>query len=54
MHPLTDKVELLLERKIDTIVLQLTQDCNFRCKYCSYSIESNNYQRMHTKKTYEF
>lgn len=49
-HPNTDLAELFLERKIDKITLQLTQDCNFRCKYCIYSEDTNNMQRTHSQK----
>jgi len=32
-HPYTDVVGFLLERKMSLMTLQLTQQCNFRCKY---------------------
>ena len=49
-HSATEMVPLLLERCIDKITLQLTQDCNFRCKYCVYSEEKNQKQRSHTQR----
>lgn len=49
-HPATEIVPLLLDRSIDKITLQLTQDCNFRCKYCIYSDEINQKQRSHAPK----
>ena len=49
-HSATDMVPLLLERCIDKITLQLTQDCNFRCKYCIYSENKNLKQRSHAHK----
>ena len=49
-HPYTDLLPLFLERKIEKITLQLTQDCNFRCKYCIYSEEINTKQRIHSQK----
>lgn len=48
-HSATEMVPLLLERCIDKITLQLTQDCNFRCKYCIYSEDKNQKQRSHTQ-----
>lgn len=50
-HSATDMVPLLLERCIDKITLQLTQDCNFRCKYCVYSEDNNTKQRSHAPRT---
>jgi uncharacterized protein len=49
-HPLTEYSGLLLERKLDSLILQLTQDCNFRCKYCLYSEERYMKQRTHSQK----
>lgn len=42
-------IETLLNRKIKKITLQLTQDCNFRCKYCLYTKGKNAHQRGHSK-----
>ena len=49
-HPETNYVEYYLERHINQIVLQLTQNCNLRCSYCAYSNENNNSQRNHSVK----
>ena len=49
-HPYTKQLPMFLERKIEKITLQLTQDCNFRCKYCIYSEEANTKQRAHSKR----
>lgn len=38
-HVLTDYVDDFLKRRITKLTLQVTQDCNFRCKYCIYSEE---------------
>lgn len=46
-HQSTDKCQVYLERKVDSITLQVTKDCNFRCKYCIYSEEKNKKQRSH-------
>lgn len=48
-HPFTDIVDTLLERRIQKMTLQLTQNCNFRCKYCHYTSNIGN-QRTHSAK----
>lgn len=50
-HPFTDYCSIFLNRKIDTLTLQVTQECNFRCKYCIYSEERNNRQRSHSHRS---
>ena len=41
----------LLERRVYSITLQLTQQCNFRCSYCVYNdVEDNIGQRKHSSK----
>jgi len=49
-HSLTDDVEVILERRLLKIVLQLTQSCNFRCAYCTYTA-NNDSQRLHSTKS---
>ena len=49
-HPYTRYIPILLERKINKITLQVTQSCNFRCKYCIYSENANRSQRTHSSK----
>lgn len=49
-HQLSDLSPYYLERKIDMITLQLTQECNFRCRYCIYSDQLNRKQRSHSPK----
>jgi uncharacterized protein len=39
IHPSTDFVEDILKNNIQKLCLQITQNCNFRCKYCVYSGE---------------
>lgn len=53
-HPYTDVMRFLLERKLSLMTLQLTQQCNFRCKYCVYSEEANARQRSHSDGTMSF
>lgn len=48
-HPDTDKLEYLLDRRINKLTLQVTQACNLRCSYCIYS-EFNKGQRSHGNK----
>lgn len=49
-HPFSNMSEILLDKKVDQITLQLTQNCNLRCSYCIYSLDSNFGQRTHSKK----
>lgn len=47
-HPATEILPSIYENKINYVILQVTQNCNLRCKYCIYS---GNYQtRTHTLK----
>lgn len=48
IHPYTKYIRTMLSRKISKITLQLTQQCNFRCKYCIYSENINQQQRSHS------
>ncbi len=41
-HPLTNYVEPLLERGLNFIILQVTKDCNFSCRYCLFASESSD------------
>ena len=36
-HPFKNQVEDILSNNINNITLQLTQACNFFCRYCSFS-----------------
>ena len=47
-HPYTTFLPLLLDRKLDHITLQVTQNCNLRCKYCVYSVGDGEKQRHHS------
>ena len=47
-HPLTDKVESYIQNNVSLLILQVTQNCNLRCKYCVYSGSYVN--RVHTNK----
>lgn len=50
-HPSSKHLKTFLERKVHSLTLQLTQNCNFRCRYCIYSEESSVGQRSHSQKT---
>ncbi|MCI9174751.1 MAG: radical SAM protein [Lachnospiraceae bacterium] len=49
-HPATKYLNIILERKVSKILLQLTQRCNLRCLYCVYSEEKNFGTRSHSNK----
>ncbi len=51
-HPLTDKVESYIQNNLSLLILQVTQNCNLRCKYCVYSGSYVN--RVHTNKRMSF
>jgi uncharacterized protein len=52
VHPQDEVLEYHLERKINMITLQVTQNCNLRCEYCVYS---GNYEnRGHSGKRMTF
>lgn len=53
-HPLTSISEFLLNRSMGNLVLQVTQSCNLRCRYCIYSESSNLSQRSHSSLTMSF
>ncbi|TYQ14967.1 UNVERIFIED_CONTAM: uncharacterized protein Cloal_1366 [Acetivibrio alkalicellulosi] len=37
VHPLSDMLEFYMSSKIKMVILQVTQQCNLRCEYCTYS-----------------
>ncbi len=52
-HPHTNNVEFMLRRCLNDITLQVTKDCNFQCRYCSFT-SLDDIQRKHEKKTMTF
>lgn len=46
-HPDTSTLRYHLEHRIQKLTLQITQNCNLRCKYCAYSGKYN--QRTHNR-----
>lgn len=53
-HPLSNLSEHLLARGLEKMTLQVTQNCNLRCKYCIYSEVSNLSQRSHNENAMSF
>lgn len=49
-HPFTPFVKNLLSTHVSTIILQVTQNCNFRCRYCTYAFNGGS-TRTHTHKS---
>ena len=47
-HPYTECVERLLDRNLNELVLQVTRNCNFKCRYCLFARE-NEMERHHEK-----
>ncbi|MBE7057161.1 MAG: radical SAM protein [Ruminococcaceae bacterium] len=39
-HPETCNIKFLLDRCVNDITLQVTRDCNFKCRYCLYANDS--------------
>jgi uncharacterized protein len=52
-HPFTPFVENLLTRHISALILQVTQNCNFKCRYCSFA-HDGDLTRVHTNKAMTF
>lgn len=47
-HAVADQIENYIQNNVHQLILQVTQNCNLRCKYCVYSGSYVN--RVHTKK----
>jgi len=48
VHPVNELLPFYLENKVNSIILQVTQQCNLRCEYCVYSGSYHN--RTHANK----
>ena len=48
-HPLTSYISAYLTNNVYSITLQITQNCNMHCRYCSFSGDGS-YNRIHSKK----
>ena len=51
-HPMTPFLTHLLQHRIRDVILQVTQNCNLRCGYCTYG--GNYKNRTHSLKTMNF
>lgn len=49
-HPLSDFAEDYLKNRLDGVILQVTQNCNLKCRYCSYAEDDNSLNRSHNNK----
>lgn len=47
-HPETENIEYMINRNINYLILQVTRDCNFKCRYCLFSSD-NKIGRRHEK-----
>ncbi|EPR07637.1 Cys-rich peptide radical SAM maturase CcpM [Ruminiclostridium papyrosolvens] len=52
-HPLNDTILSHLNNKVKMITLQITKQCNLRCKYCVYSGNYENRDHSNEKMTLE-
>lgn len=48
-HTVTPLLRVALDRKLERILLQVTQNCNLRCDYCVYSESKNLNTRSHSQ-----
>lgn len=51
-HPEAVHLKFLSEHYLENLILQVTQQCNLRCKYCAYS--GNYYNRTHSSQRMSF
>lgn len=49
-HPYTHLSKYYLDSCIESVVLQVTESCNFKCRYCNYSGDGT-YDRKHSTKS---
>ncbi len=49
VHPETKYIKHYLDHRVQFLILQVTQSCNLRCDYCTYSGQYNN--RVHSGKS---
>ena len=52
-HPLNDTILSQINNKVNMITLQITKQCNLRCKYCVYSGDYENRVHSNEKMTLE-
>lgn len=54
IHHKSEYLEYMLNNKLLKITLQVTQQCNLRCSYCSFSVADDFSQRKHNSKRMNF
>lgn len=52
-HPSTDHLQQILDSSLHMLTLQVTQNCNLRCRYCVYSGSYINRQHTNKRMSYE-
>lgn len=52
-HPQTNQIDNLIQRGLKSLVIQITQECNFKCRYCLYAT-NNDIERNHEKNEIPF
>ena len=52
-HPETDRIEEFYKTNLNMMTLQVTQNCNLRCKYCVYSGSYVNRTHMNKRMSVE-
>lgn len=45
--PETDNIGYYLNYRLEQLTLQVTQQCNFRCRYCPYTVGDDQYYHTH-------
>ena len=51
-HPMTEYVDYLFKRSVNYLILQVTCDCNFKCRYCLFASDSGDKIGLGHKKLY--
>ena len=51
-HPMTDILPYYYEHRLNSLMLQVTQQCNLRCNYCIYSGKYNTREHSGKKMTF--
>ncbi len=47
-HPLIPYVSLLADKCLTEIIFQVTQNCNFNCRYCTFAVD-NGFEHVHNE-----
>jgi uncharacterized protein len=53
VHPANDTLEYYLNNRVNMLTLQVTQNCNLRCKYCIYSGNYENRSHSNLKMNFD-